>query len=317
MSIKEVSDVIDLIDNPNLSGAEVKKLLESAGATGCTVSTEPIPYDDTKLQFKCDFIKVVIPGVKGKIHNGAQRTLGIIGRLGAQQAQPERIGMVSDADGSIVALTLALKLLRMHKAGAILQGDVIITTHIATHVSIKEHKPVDFMGSPTSSEKMNQHEVDKAMDAILSVDTSKGNKIINHRGIAISPTAKQGYILPVAPDLVSIQENATGEPAFTFPVSEQDITPYENGFYHFNSIMQPHVATTAPVVGLALTAKAAVPGCVTGASYPDSIMDAVRFGLETAIQFTWGRAQFFDAAEFEKLQTKYGSLTQFQTSGKK
>lgn len=317
MSIKEVSDIIDLIDDPNLSGAGVKNLLDSAGAEGCTVTSESVPYDDAKLHFQCDFVKVVIPGRNGKTHKGKQRTLGIIGRLGAQQAQPERIGMVSDADGSIVALAVALKLLRMHKAGAVLQGDVIITTHIATHVSIKEHKPVDFMGSPTSSEKMNQHEVDKTMDAILSVDTSKGNKIINHRGIAISPTVKQGYILPVAPDLVSIHENATGEPAFTFPVSEQDITPYENGFYHFNSIMQPHVATSAPVVGLALTAKAAVPGCVTGASYPDAILDAIRFGLETAIQFTWGRAEFFDLTEFEKLQEKYGSLTQFQTAGKK
>lgn len=248
-----------------------------------------------------------------RLEGGKQRTLGVIGRLGAQQAQPERLGMVSDADGSIVALALALKLLRMHASGAVLQGDVIVTTHIATHVSIKEHKPVDFMGSPTTSDKMNDHEVDSAMDAILSVDTSKGNKIINHRGIAISPTAKQGYLLPVAPDLVGILENATGEPAFTFPLSLQDITPYENGFYHFNSIMQPHVATAAPVVGLALTAKATVPGCVTGASYPEAIGDAVRFGLETAIQFTWGRAEFFDAAEFEQLEEHYGSLKHFQT----
>ncbi|WP_178945190.1 DUF1177 domain-containing protein [Kocuria sp. TGY1127_2] len=317
MSIKEVSEVINLIDSPSLSGAEAKKLLDSANAKGCTISVDSIPYDDPNLPFKCDFIKVVIPGNNGKTHGGKQRTLGIIGRLGAQQAQPERIGMVSDSDGSIVALALALKLLRMHEAGAILQGDVIITTHVATHVSIKEHKPVDFMGSPISSAKMNDHEVDKTMDAILSVDTSKGNKIINHRGIAISATAKQGYILPVAPDLVSILENATGEPAFTFPVSLQDITPYENGFYHFNSIMQPHVATVAPVIGLALTAKAAVPGSVTGASYPDAILDAVRFGLETAVQFTWGRAEFYDSSEFENLQTQYGSLKQFQTSGKK
>ncbi len=27
-----------------------------------------------------------------------------------------------------------------------------------------------------------------------------------------------------------------------FPISQQDITPYHNGLYHFNSIMQPHMA---------------------------------------------------------------------------
>ena len=32
---------------------------------------------------------------------------------------------------------------------------------------------------------MNEAEVDGDMDAILSVDTTKGNRIINHRGFAI------------------------------------------------------------------------------------------------------------------------------------
>jgi hypothetical protein len=27
------------------------------------------------------------------------------------------------------------------------------------------------------------------MDAVLSIDTTKGNRIINHRGLALSPTA--------------------------------------------------------------------------------------------------------------------------------
>ena len=146
MSIREVSEVINLIDDPDLSGAGVKKLLDSASATGCTITVDSVPYDDPHRAFTCDFIKVTIPGSNGKTHGGKRRTLGIVGRLGAQQAQPERIGMVSDSDGSIVALALALKLLRMHQAGAILQGDVIITTHVATHVSITEHQPVEFHG---------------------------------------------------------------------------------------------------------------------------------------------------------------------------
>jgi len=37
------------------------------------------------------------------------------------------------------------------------------------------------------------------------------------------------------------------EPAGTFPITTQDITPYGNGVYHLNSILQPSIATTAPL----------------------------------------------------------------------
>ena len=315
MSSKFVSIIYELMDDPSLNGQKVVDVLTSLGAAEATITTTPVNYeapeDTTQL---CDFIKIVIKGSNGKSAGGdtPSPTMGIIGRLGAQQAQPNRIGKVSDSDGSIVALATAMKLLDMTAKGAQLEGDVIITTHIATHVSITPHDPVDFMGMPVSSDTMNDYEVDEAMDAILSIDTSKGNSIIKHRGIAISPTAKEGYILRVAPDLVTLMEYATGRPAITFPITTQDITPYDNGVYHFNSIMQPHVATTAPVVGLAITAKSVVPGSETGASYESELVDATVFSVEVARQFTWQKAAFYDAGEYQTLVDMYGSLAFLQ-----
>ncbi|OTA18910.1 hypothetical protein Xbed_02896 [Xenorhabdus beddingii] len=315
MSMKYISQVYDLMDDPNVNGQKVVELLNSFDAPHAQVILTSVNYEapeDTSQL--CDFIKVIIPGTDGKQQGGSYPTMGIIGRLGAQQAQPNRIGLVSDADGSIVALASAMKLLEMATKGNRLKGDVIITTHIATHVSITPHSPVDFMGMPVSSMTMNKYEVDSEMDAILSIDTSKGNSIIKHRGIAISPTAKQGYILRVAPDLVRLMEYATGELAKTFPISTQDISPYDNGVYHFNSIMQPHVATDAPVVGLAITAQAIVPGCETGAGYESELIDATRFTVEVVKQFCWKKIQFYQKEEFDSLQKMYGSLAQIQGS---
>ncbi|WP_374635519.1 DUF1177 domain-containing protein [Paracoccus sp. (in: a-proteobacteria)] len=315
MARRHVSTIYDMMDLPHVKGQDFVELLQGISAPDAEITMVPVPYEAPEDTSKmCDFIKIRIRGSEGKAKGGAYPTMGIIGRLGAQQAQPARIGLVSDADGSIVALASAMKLLEFNAAGGQLKGDVIITTHIATHASITPHEPVDFMGMPVSSATMNRYEVDPEMDAILSVDTSKGNSIIKHRGVAISATAKEGYILRVAPDLVRLLEFATGKPAATFPITLQDITPYENGLYHFNSIMQPHVATTAPVVGLAITAQSLVPGCDTGASYESELTDATLYAVEVARQFTWKKISFYDADEYARLLALYGSLSVLQTA---
>lgn len=66
--------------------------------------------------------------------------------------------------------------------------------------------------------------------------------------------------LSTALDLVKLIELTTGRPAVTFPITTQDITDDDNGVYHSNSIMQPHVAAVVPVVDLAITAASVVPG---------------------------------------------------------
>ncbi|WP_066248338.1 DUF1177 domain-containing protein [Neobacillus drentensis] len=310
MSLKHAMNILDLLDDPNASGELVVDLFkdyEHVAATSTTVYGEA---------GSTDFVKIIIKGTDGKSTGGQSKTLGIVGRLGGIGARPSRIGLVSDADGAISAVASAMKLADMSKKGDRLAGDVAITTHICPNAPTEPHEPVDFMGSPVDILTMNQHEVLEEMDAIISIDTTRGNQVINHRGIALSPTVKEGYILKYSNDLLRIMSMTTGEHPVTFAVTTQDITPYGNGVYHVNSILQPAVATDAPVVGLAITAQSAVPGCGTGASHEVDIAQAVRFSIEVAKEFTAGKTSFYDEQEFEHLNQLYGSMKVFQTLGK-
>ncbi|HEY0118282.1 MAG TPA: DUF1177 domain-containing protein, partial [Cellulomonas sp.] len=262
-----------------------------------------------------DFVTVRVPGTHGRTAGGAAPTLGIIGRLGGVGARPELIGYVSDGDGATAALAAAAKLLTMHTRGDRLPGDVIVSTHVCAWAPTRPHVPVPFMDSPVEVSAMNEHEVHPEMDAILSIDTTKGNRIVNHRGIAISPTVRQGYILPPSPDLVDLLESVSGEPAHVFALSTQDITPYGNDLHHLNSILQPAVATPGPVVGVAITTVTAVAGCATGASHEVDIALAARYVMEVAKGYGSGVLQFHDEAEFTALQGRYGSAAHLQTLG--
>ena len=242
--------------------------------------------------------------------------MGVIGRLGGIGARPSRLGLVSDADGAIAAVTTGLKLAKMRSQGDQLPGDVVICTHICPNAPTRPHEPVDFMDSPVDVETMNAQEVSSDMDAVLSIDTTKGNRLLNHKGFAISPTAKQGYVLRVSEDLLRIMEMTSGRAAVTFPVTTQDITPYGNGIFHLNSIMQPAVATAAPVVGVAICAESVVPGCGTGASHEVDIAAAVRFVVEVAKEFGQGSCHFHDEAEYQRILALYGSMAHLQNRSK-
>ncbi|NMA55023.1 MAG: DUF1177 domain-containing protein [Firmicutes bacterium] len=306
---EEVLEVFKLLDRPQADGEQVTALLLDAGVKEAKFQRIE------GLKGHTDFIRAVIPGQSGKMSGGQAPTLGIIGRLGGLGARPERIGFVSDGDGAAVAVAVALKLGRMHTLGDLLAGDVIVTTHICPDAPTRPHDPVPFMDSPVDIATMNEHEVDPAMDAILSVDTTKGNRIINHRGFAISPTVKEGYILRISEDLLDIMSITTGQLPVVFALTTQDITPYGNGVHHINSILQPATATTAPCVGVAITTETPVPGCATGASHATDVELAARFTLEVAKAFGEDQCQFYDEAEFQHLLHLYGSLRHLQTLG--
>jgi hypothetical protein len=309
--LKQTLTVIDILDNAYVSGEKVKELFSTYANVTVTVQTVEGDKGST------DFIKIVIPGSNGKSIGGDAPTFGIVGRLGGIGARPSRIGMVSDADGAVAAVASALKLADMQTKGDTLVGDVIVTTHICPDAPTRPHEPVDFMDSPVDILTMNKYEVVPEMESILSIDTTKGNRVINHKGIAISPTVKEGYILRVSDDLLRIMEMATGQFAVTFPITTQDITPYGNDLYHINSILQPAVATSAPVVGVAITAQSVVPGCGTGASHETDIADAVRFAVEVAKEATNGTCELYSKDEFNRITELYGSMERFQTMGQK
>ena len=309
MALKQTIEVYELLDSAMVSGETVAAVLRERG-----LQVEVIPVQGE--QGSTDFVRTLIPGTAGKVAGGQAPTLGIIGRLGGIGARPAAIGLVSDADGAITAIACALKLADMATAGDRLPGDVIVATHVCPNSPVIPHAPVPFMGAPVDVAAMNRYEVQPEMDAILSVDTTRGNWVINRRGFAISPTVKEGYILKVSPDLLRIMSVVTGQSPVVFPITTQDIIPYGNGIDHLNSIMQPATATDAPVVGVALTAETVVPGCASGASQVMDIEVAVRFCLEVAKAFGQGKCAFYDADEFGRLMALYGSMKHLQTLGK-
>lgn len=310
MLYKQLLDLYDILDDEKADGKSVVEYMKKINAD-CLAETHVLKG----AQGITHMVKVVIPGEKGKRNGGEAPTIGILGRLGGLGARPERVGFVSDGDGALAALTAAAKLLDMQKKGDYLQGDVIVSTHVCPDAPTKPHEPVPFMGSPVEMYQVNQDEVTEEMDAILSIDTTKGNRIANERGFFISPTVKEGYILRVSERLLDLMEITTGRRPKVFALTQQDITPYGNDLFHINSILQPSVATSAPVVGVAVTTETVVPGCATGATQLPDVEEAARFVLEVAKEFGQGVCDFYDKEEYARIQKLYGSMTRFQGFG--
>ncbi|TRO49912.1 DUF1177 domain-containing protein [Candidatus Bathyarchaeota archaeon] len=301
---------MEFLDSATVDGQRVAQYLRGRGLEDVEVKTIQGKRGST------DFIKIRVPGKEGKTSGGDAPTLGVVGRLGGVGARPERIGLVSDGDGAVTALSVALKLGDMRGQGDVLPGDTIIATHICPDAPVQPHKPVPFMGSPVDIATMNRHEIDPEMNAVLSIDTTKGNRVANFRGFAITPTAKEGWVLKVSDSLLDIMEIVTGQPPRVCPITTQDITPYGNDLDHINSIMQPTTATDKPVVGVAITTEVPVPGCGTGASHPTDIEAAARFCLEVAKSFGKGLCSFYDQEEWANIVERYGPLKHLQTLGK-
>ncbi len=307
--LKQVIDVMELLDDANVTGEKVATVLREHGIKDIKVK------EIKGAEGSTNFIKIKIPGENGKTKGGTAPTLGVIGRLGGVGARPAQIGLVSDSDGASTALSVAMKLADMQRKGDQLPGDIIVATHVCPDAPIKPHEPVPFMGSPVDTVTMNKHEVDPEMDAMISIDTTKGNRIANWRGFAITPTVKEGWVLKVSNDLIDIMEWVTGELPKVCPITTQDITPYGNGLDHINSIMQPCIATDAPLIGLAITTQVPVPGCGTGASHPTDIEAAGRYVIEVAKQYGKGLCSFYDREEWETILRLYGAHKNLQAMG--
>ena len=284
--LENVMKIYEVLDQPHTTGEDVASLFSRA-------ESNPVTEEGST-----DFLKIEF-GSKSP-------TLGIIGQLGGIGAA-ERIGLVSDAEGALTVLACALQLEKLA-----FEGSVIVTTHICKTAPIIPHELVDFMGAPLKVSTMMEHFVDDRMDAILSVDTTRGNRIINYRGVALSPTVKEGYILRVSEDLLDIQQRVTGRLPVVFPITTQDITPYSNKVYHLNAIMQPCTVTDAPVVGVAITSEVVVPGCSTGTNQLLDVEAAARFCVEVAKDYSKGKCTFYNQNEYQTLKDLYGPMNHLQ-----
>ena len=248
--LKQIADVYDLLDDPAAGGHEVAKLFPSGA-----VSVTEVDAKGSRV----DFLKIALPGRNGRIGGGAAPTMGILGCLGGLRIPSDRPGLSSDADGAIVALACALRIVTMNSRGQQLMGDVIVTTHLCQRAVSEPHDPYPFVISPVGRREILRRLVDADMDAMLTSSTTRGNWVLNHKGFAITPTVKEGWVLRASNDLLSLMQYVTGDVPVVLPITTQDITPIENGVYHVNGIMMPATVSKAPVVGVALTAKMAVP----------------------------------------------------------
>ncbi|HBT73758.1 MAG TPA: DUF1177 domain-containing protein [Lysinibacillus sp.] len=311
MSLKHVIELYEVMDNFHVNGETIKAYLHSIDPTA-DVKIKTIKGESGST----DFVRVLVKGKQGKSSGGQAPTLGIIGRLGGIGARPEMTGFVSDGDGALACMAGAAKAIDMALKGDQLEGDVIFSTHICPTAPTLPHEPVPFMNSPVDISVMNENEVEETMDAILSIDTTKGNQVCNHKGFAITPTVKEGYILKISDDLLHVYTQAAGISPVVLPITMQDITPYGNGLFHINSILQPAVATTSPVVGVAITTESVVAGCATGATHVTDVENVVRFVLEVAKTYGAHKCSFFDEKQFTHMKNLYGSMHHLQTKGK-
>ena len=307
-ALRYVLEIVDLLEKRDVSGDVVRDFFLERGYGGF------LEFSVERLESGrgyTDFVRIVVRG-SGEARD---RVLGVIGRLGGISVWPRDIGLVSDADGAIVALATAYRLADMRSKGLVLPGDVIITTHICPRAIVIPHEPAPMVTSPVDLYELVKREVDPRMTAVLSVDATKANLVIKHTGFGFTPTIKEGWILRVSPDLVNVYMRVTGEPPVIVPITMQDLLPYTTKVYHINSMVQPWLYTKAPVVGIATTTKTVVPGSATGATNAYVLEQVVRFIVEVAKDYTRGKLRFYDENEWKTIMEKHGSVREILSRG--
>ncbi|MCS7093466.1 MAG: DUF1177 domain-containing protein [Patescibacteria group bacterium] len=305
MVVREILEIFEIISKPEIDIKTLKEIFEKY---------------DTEVEFvRVDESKKTKPPIGGgktifikiKINSSDKNfpKIGIIGQLGGIGARPAEIGFVSDGDGALSALACALKLAKMKYYGERIRGRYVISTHLCPNAPTFPKKPVSFMGSPVSLETMNKLNVEKDMEAIITIDTTRGNRIIKNNYFAITPIVKEGWILKIPDEVIDVFEWITGENVSVVPITMQDITPYTNNLPHINSILQPAIATSAPVLGVAITSKKVIPGSATGVTNLFQIDTVCRFIIEISKRFCSKQLYFYNKEEFLKLKSLYGSMT--------
>ncbi|MCX8201435.1 MAG: DUF1177 domain-containing protein [Candidatus Caldarchaeum sp.] len=310
-ALSYVLDVVALLNDPKASGHKVEEFFKAKNFVDLSVGIETLHGEKGRT----DFIEARLPGTRGESAGGDAPTLGIIGRLGGVGARAAQVGLVSDADGAVVCLAAAAFLAEMRRRGDSLAGDVIFTTHICPDAPTRPHHPAPMMDSPVEINTLLKKEVKNEMDAVLSVDATKANLVVNHTGFAITPTVKEGWILKVSRDLLDIYVRVAGHEPVVVPITMQDLLPYNTPVYHLNSMMQPWLFTESPVVGVAITTKAVVAGSATGATNVFALEQATRFVVEVAKDFGSGRAKFYDEEEFQTITKLHGPVSNLLARG--
>ena len=303
--LREILDVLEFLDDARNSANPFCALLPEGDQT-----VEITPFESDLGQ--TDFIKIFFPGRSGKSAGGEAPTTGIIGSNGGIRLPGDYPGLASDADGCIVGLACALRLARMRQRDQQLSGDVLISTHICQQAHPAPHDPFPFVMSPLPSSEKHPRLVDKRMDAILTPETCKGNKMVSHLGFAVTPPVCEGFILRVHESILHIMEMVTGRAPIVFPITMQDVTPYELGVHHICGMVLPSIFSTAPVVGVPLVTEIQTHPAATGVQQPMVLESAARFCMEVATAFGNGDCQFYYPDDFDGMVKNFGEIRGWQ-----
>lgn len=309
--LEQLSKAFNSCDMPEVNGTRLVEYLNSLGA--CEVQV----LDVCGLNRTYKTLKVTISGTHGAISGGNSPTLGIIGQCGGQSLSQKTKEHIPDYIGTNVVLFAAARILKMIKSGNTLRGDVILSVQISS----------DSPASVTSKCKepckkaLTHSEVSLLMDAVISIGSYRGGKIGNSKGIAISPTVKEGYILKTSDDLWNLAKRKMGVSPMGLPLSQQDIIPFEKGLPQAHTILQPSTATSAPVIGIAIQNE-----MISGKRIDTSLLEKIEisehiiesmghFLVDVATAFTNNECSFFDEQEYTLLRTSYGDMSHFQHIG--
>lgn len=303
--LREVMDVLEFLDDAR-NGAEPFVDLLPDGPQ----SVEITPFESDIG--KTDFIKILLPGSAGKSSGGDAPTTGIIGSNGGLRLPGVYPGLASDADGCIVGLATALRLARLRTRDQQLAGDVLISTHICQQAHPAPHDPFPFVMSPLPSSEKHPRLVDDRMDAILTPETCKGNKMVSHLGFAVTPPVREGLILRPHASVLHIMEMVTGKAPVVFPITMQDVTPYELGVHHICGMLLPSIFSTAPVIGVPLVTEIQTHPSATGVQQPMGLESAARFCLEIATAFGNGDCEFYYPDDFKGMIEAFQGLQGWQ-----
>lgn len=304
--LRDVIDTIDFLDNSSNSAEAFAEFLPDGPH-----AVEITPFESDLGT--TDFIKILFPGSAGKSAGGDAPTTGIIGSNGGLRLPGPYPGLASDADGCIVGLTAALRLARMHTRGQQLAGDVLVSTHICQKARPVPHDPYPFVMSPLPSSEKHPRLVDTRMDAMLTPETCKGNKMVSHLGFAVTPPVREGIIMRPHASILHIVEMVTGKAPVVFPITMQDVTPYELGVHHICGMVLPSIFSAAPVIGVPLVTEIETHPSATGVQQPTVLETAARFCLEVATSFGNGDCEFYYPGDFEGMVSTFKGLRGWQS----
>ena len=188
MLLKEILNVYDLLDSATANGDAVANYLKSIRASA---NVEVVHIDTPKGSNRCR--PRACRRYKRTQRGWFRSPIGLMGWLGGIGARPGAVGYVSDGDGALVALAIAAKLLDMQNKGDRLEGDVYLATHICPCAPTRPHDPVPLMDSEPFRDQVKREAFASAeqIDALMSCDTTKGNHIINARGLRSPPPSRK------------------------------------------------------------------------------------------------------------------------------